>query len=241
MSKKQNKKQDNEITIDNIDFLLKKSELELHHNTIKHSAQDVEFKKIELEIAKSDVEIPHKEFIIDTLMTWGFDINTRTILIQDEEDGEVNSEMAYKFNHAMTALESISNEPIKIYLNTIGGSCRYGFSMIDRILNSSCKTHIHASGSIMSMGVYILAAGTTRSASFMTDFMHHIISNTPEGKLTDIEAQLEADKKFHKRMCKYLATRTNKDYDFWYTEGKHVDKFFDADQAKEYGLIDEVL
>lgn len=241
MAKKQNKKQDNEITMDNIDFLLKKSELELHSNTIRHSAQEVEFKKIELEIAKSDVEIPHKEFIIDTLMTWGFDINTRTILIQDEEDGEINSEMAYKFNHAMTALEAISNDPIKIYLNTVGGSCSYGFSMIDRILNSPCKTHIHASGSIMSMGIFILAAGETRSSSALTVFMHHEGSYSLESRHSHNKAYVKAMEVIDSKMCKWLASRTKKDATFWEKTGVDVDHWFTADEAKEYGLISEIL
>ncbi len=42
-------------------------------------------------------------------------------------------------------------------------------------------------------------------------------------------------------MLQFLAERTTKPYSFWASTGKHVDHHFDAEQALEYGLIDEIL
>jgi ATP-dependent Clp protease protease subunit len=185
----------------------------------------------------AELDIKHNQ-----LYEFGCDVDSRTILLFDEEDGEVDANMSYTFNCNMTILENISNDPIYIRLSSSGGSCYEGFNIIDRILNSPCEIHIHASGRIMSMGLYILVAGDVRTAHFMTDFMHHEISDeVGDARLSHIEAYFINTKNYHKKMVNYLASRTKQPTMFWSKEGKMVDHYFDAQKALDYGIVDEVI
>ena len=233
---------ESELLLNKLDIARKKQEIELHNLeiSIKAREKELEYRKLESHALAQDADFSYEKFRIEKLIDDRFDIKSRTIIIQDEKEGEVDEDMCLKFHKAMTTLESISNEPILIRLNTGGGRCSSAFSMIDRILNSPCKIHIHASGSIMSMGIYILASGNTRSASFMTDFMHHEISNELIGRLSDLQMRVNDDTKFQIKINKFLSSRTNMPFDFWMEEGKKLDHYFDAEKALEYGLISEI-
>lgn len=173
----------------------------------------------------------------DILFDHGVDTHSRTIIL----NGEVNDDLLYIVDIGITHLEKLSSEPINIRLSTCGGSVYAGNAIIDRILTSSCEVHIHAYGEICSMGVFILASGHYRSSGVLTILMHHEDSYNSEGRHSHNKNYVKAMEALDIRMCKWLASRTKKDFNFWKKTGVGVDHWFSADQALEYGLIDEVI
>lgn len=175
--------------------------------------------------------------ITNELFDRGIDRASRTIIL----NGEVDSEFLYNLECGITLLESLGYSEITIRLNTVGGDPFIGNACIDRILNSTCPIHIHAYGEISSMGIFILAAGETRSASELTSFMHHEDSYSLDSRHSHNKAYVKAMEVIDLKMCKWLSSRTKKDATFWKKTGVDIDHWFTAEQAKEYGLISEIL
>lgn len=173
----------------------------------------------------------------DKLYDFGVDVKSRTIKLI----GDIDEDSFYILSCNLTTLENESNQPIKIILKTDGGCIDSGMAIIERIKSSICEIHIHAMGFIASMGILILASGDKRTCSSMTSFMHHESSYCISDRHKNNKSYVKVQENQDIKMCKWLAKQTKKDYKFWKDLGVHVDHYFEADQAFEYGLIDEVL
>lgn len=173
----------------------------------------------------------------DKLYDFGVDVKSRTIKLI----GEIDEDSFYIFSCNLTTLENESNQPIKIILKTDGGDVDSGIAIIERMKSSTCEIHIHATGLIASMGILILAAGDKRTCSTLTHFMHHESSYPIHDRHKNNKHYVKVMESSDIRMCKWLAKQTKKDYKFWKDLGVSIDHYFEADQAFEYGLIDEVL
>lgn len=178
-----------------------------------------------------------KEHDNNELFDRGIDRVSRTIILS----GEVDEDFLFNLECGLTLLEGLGKEDINIRLNTPGGCVFLGNSVVDRILSSTCRIHIHAYGEISSMGISILAAGDTRSASPLTSFMHHEDSYLVEGRHSHNKNYIKFAERQDMIMCKWLATRTKMDYNFWKKTGVEADHWFTADEALRYGLIDEII
>jgi len=156
-------------------------------------------------------------------------------------DGDITDRRARKFDKQMKVLESQEGE-ITVTVNTYGGSIHACFAIIDRIRASGCVVNTVGTGVVMSAGLSILAAGENRKATKYCTFMHHGLSG--ESGFTNIpnqEAALKGSKELDRVRFRHLAERTSKPYSFWASTGKHVDHSFNSEQAKEYGLINEIV
>ena len=167
----------------------------------------------------------------------GVDEHSRTIII----NSEITEELAFHIDVSITHLEKLSNDPINIRLTTGGGSVIDANSIIDRILNSTCEIHIHATGEICSAGIFVLASGHYRTCSFLLMLMHHEPSYDIEGRHSHNKGFIKASEAQDLRMAKWLATRTKKDAAFWLKTGVSTDYYFTPEQALDYGLIDEII
>jgi ATP-dependent Clp protease protease subunit len=174
--------------------------------------------------------------ITNELFDMGIDRASRTLIL----NGEVDEDFLYKAECGITLLESLGDSEITIRLKTQGGDIYYGNAVVDRVLNSTCPIHIHAYGEICSMGIFILASGESRSTSELTCFMHHEDSYAFDSRHSHNKNFVKAMEIMDIKMCKWLATRTKKDFNFWKKTGVDVDHWFTAEQALEYGLIDEI-
>lgn len=174
---------------------------------------------------------------LDLLFEYGIDEKSRTITLL----GEVDDDMLHIVECGLTLLERQNNEPIHIRLNSGGGEVTAGLSIIDRIQESTCEINIHASGQICSMAVLILAAGDFRTANHLTQFMHHEEVYDNSGRHSQNKGFVKFSERFDDMLCKWLATRTEKDAKFWKTTGVGVDHWFTASEAETYGLIHEVI
>ena len=131
---------------------------------------------------------------------------------------------------------------IQIYLNTPGGSVHAGLGIYDTMQYISADVATICTGMAASMGAIILTAGTKgkRSALKHTRIMIHQPMGGAEGQASDIEIVAKEIVKLKKELYEIIAFHTgnpvdkvekDSDRDYWMT----------AEEAKAYGLIDEVL
>src|SRR6201993_4024849 len=131
---------------------------------------------------------------------------------------------------------------INLYINSPGGSVTAGLAIYDTMQFTTCPVNTYCIGMAASMGAVLLAAGTKgkRYALPNSDIMIHQVSGGAQGTASDVERTVEFMFKLKKRLIHILAQHTGKpeeqvqrdsDRDYWIT----------AQQAKEYGLVDEVV
>src|SRR6204780_3680954 len=131
---------------------------------------------------------------------------------------------------------------INIYINSPGGSVTAGLAIYDTMQFLTCDVNTYCIGMAASMGAVLLAAGTKgkRYALPNSDIMIHQVSGGAQGTASDVERTVEYMYKLKKRLISILAHHTGKpieqiqndsDRDYWIT----------AQQAKDYGLVDEVV
>lgn len=131
-----------------------------------------------------------------------------------------------------------------IHINTYGGSVYPGLGICDIIteLAKNFNVNIFCSGYIMSMGVPIILSGTKRFAYKNTTFMIHEISGFGWGKLTEIKEDLKETERLNNILKDIICKKskvTKKEINEWYEKKRDV--FLSAEEAKDYGLIDEII
>ena len=131
---------------------------------------------------------------------------------------------------------------IQIYLNSPGGSVSAGLGIYDTMQYISADVATICTGMAASMGAVLLTAGTKgkRSALKHSRVMIHQPMGGAEGQATDIEIVVKEILKLKKELYEIISLHTgnpvekvekDSDRDYWMT----------ATEAKEYGMIDEVL
>lgn len=101
-------------------------------------------------------------------------ITNRIIILTSPSEGdEIDITSSLHFIKCMTFLESISNDPIVIVINSPGGCIFSSFAIYDRIKESKCKTIIRGYGSIMSGASIIMQAADVRTMTENSVFMIH--------------------------------------------------------------------
>lgn len=131
---------------------------------------------------------------------------------------------------------------IHLYINSPGGVITSGLAIFDTLNYIKPTVSTICLGQAASMGAFLLAAGAKgkRFAVPNSRIMIHQPSGGAKGQATDIEIQAQEIIRLKKQLNKILAERTGK------TE-KQIEKdcerdyFMSAEEAKEYGLIDDVL
>ena len=131
---------------------------------------------------------------------------------------------------------------IQIYFNTPGGSVYAGLGIYDTMQYISSDIATICTGMAASMGAVLLTAGTKgkRSALKHSRVMIHQPMGGAQGQASDIEITAREIQKLKKELYQIIALHTGKPY-------KKVEKDSDRDywmtaiEAKEYGMIDEVL
>lgn len=131
---------------------------------------------------------------------------------------------------------------IWLYVNSPGGSVSAGLAIYDTMQHIKPDVRTICVGMAASMGSVILAGGTKgkRYALPNADVMIHQVSAGFQGQASDIERNAQYILRLKKRLIDILAKHTGK-------SASHVEKdsdrdyFMTSDEAKKYGLIDEIL
>src|SRR6267154_2983688 len=131
---------------------------------------------------------------------------------------------------------------INLYINSPGGSVTAGLAIYDTMQFVTCDVATYCMGIAASMGAVLLAAGTQgkRYALPNSDIMIHQVSGGAQGTASDVERTVEYMFKLKKRLIHLLAQHTGKSDDQVKLDSDR-DYYMTADEAKAYGLVDEVV
>jgi len=134
------------------------------------------------------------------------------------------------------------NEPLKIYINSPGGSVTSGLAVYDTMQHVACDVETYCIGIGASMAAVLAAAGTKgkRYALPNSRFMLHQVAGGTQGVASDIKIYAEETLALRQRINEILSRHTGQPVE---RIAKDTDRDFymSAEQAREYGLVDEVL
>lgn len=175
-----------------------------------------------------------------------FDIFSR--LLRDRIimlNGEVNFQSASLVCAQLLFLDAEdSEEPIKLYINSPGGSVVDGMAILDTMNNISAPVHTIAMGMAASMGAFLLSQGEPghRYALPNAEVMIHQPLGGFKGQATDIEIHANRMMKMKEKLTRKLADSTNgiTDYETM-LELCERDNFLEPEEALKIGLIDQIL
>lgn len=131
---------------------------------------------------------------------------------------------------------------IQVYVNSPGGSVTAGLAIYDTMQHLSCNVATYCVGQCASMGAVLLAAGTKGKRFSLPNsrIMIHQPWGGAQGTATDINIQAAEINRLKSTLNGILAKHCNKDLGV-IEKDTDRDFFMSAEEAKEYGLIDEVI
>jgi len=157
--------------------------------------------------------------------------------------GPVNDQSANVVVAQLLFLESENpDKDISLYINSPGGSVSSGLSVFDTMNFIKPDVSTLCMGIAASMGAFLLAAGAKgkRFALPNSRVMIHQPSGGAQGQATDIEIQAREILKLRESLNQTLAERTGQPIEKIRADSER-DYFMSSGEAKDYGLIDEVI
>lgn len=157
--------------------------------------------------------------------------------------GEIDTEMANTVVAQLLFLEKEnSDEDIQMFINTPGGVITAGMAILDTMNYIKCDISTIAVGMAASMGSILLANGKKgkRYALPNSKILIHQPIGGAEGQASDIAIAAEEILKNRKMLYEFLAEKTGKDVKDIERDADR-DKYFTAQEAKDYGLVDKVI
>ncbi len=134
------------------------------------------------------------------------------------------------------------DKDIYLYINSPGGSVTAGIAIYDTMNYIKCDVATICVGMAASMGAFLLSSGTKgkRYALPNSEIMIHQPLGGAQGQASDIEIQAKHIKIIKEKLNKILSENTGKSLS-QIEKDTDRDNFMSAEQAKEYGLIDEIF
>ena len=173
-----------------------------------------------------------------------FDIFSRLlkdrIIFLDEEVNDVSAGLVVA---QLLFLESEDpTKDINLYINSPGGSVTAGMAIYDTMQYVKCDVSTICIGMAASMGAFLLAGGTKgkRYALPNAEVMIHQPSGGAQGQATEIRIVAEQILKTKKKLNEILAANTGQPLEIIERDTER-DNYMTAEEAKTYGLIDEVI
>lgn len=134
------------------------------------------------------------------------------------------------------------NKDICFYINSPGGSVSAGWAIYDTMHYIKCDVATTCIGMAASMGAFLLAGGTKgkRYALPNAEVMIHQPSGGAQGQATDIKIVADKIIETRKKLNRHLADNTGQPLEVIEADTER-DHWMSAEEAKAYGLIDEVI
>ena len=131
---------------------------------------------------------------------------------------------------------------IHMYINSPGGSVSAGLAIYDTMQYIKCDVSTICIGMAASMGAFLLAGGTKgkRMALPNSEIMIHQPSGGAQGQATEIKIVAEQILKTKRKLNEILAANTGKPLEQIEIDTER-DNYMSAEEAKAYGLIDNVI
>ena len=155
----------------------------------------------------------------------------------------INDNVANIVNAQLLFLESAdSKKDIQIYLNSPGGSVYAGLGIYDTMQYIKPDVATICTGMAASMGAVLMCAGAQgkRSALKHSRVMIHQPLGGAQGQASDIEITAREIQKLKKELYEIIATHSNQSFEKVWADSDR-DYWMTAEEAKEYGMVDEVL
>ena len=156
---------------------------------------------------------------------------------------QVDDEIANKLCAQILLLSAEDpNRDISLYINSPGGSVTAGMAIYDTMKYSPCDVATYGMGLAASMGQFLLSAGTKgkRYALPHARIMMHQPSAGVGGTAADIAIQAEQFAHTKREMAELIAQHTGQTVE-QITRDSDRDRWFTAEEAKDYGFVDHVV
>ncbi|MBQ3463324.1 MAG: ATP-dependent Clp endopeptidase proteolytic subunit ClpP [Clostridia bacterium] len=169
-------------------------------------------------------------------------LEDRIIFLADQVDNATSSLVVAQ----MLFLEAKDpDKDIQFYIDSPGGSITAGMAIYDTMQYIKCDVSTICIGMAASMGAFLLSAGTKgkRFALPNSEIMIHqplISGGGLSGQATDVDIYARHLMKTKEKMNRILAEKTGQSYEK-ICQDTERDNFMTALEAKEYGLVDEVI
>lgn len=156
----------------------------------------------------------------------------------------IDAEESEKIIDQLLKLDTMkSNKDITFYINSPGGSVSDGMAIYDvmQMIKSDIKTI--CIGRCSSMAAVLLSGGT-KGKRFITpnsEVMIHEVSSFNMGKIGELKINYEHSNTLNERIIKLLANNTGKTIKQIRHDIQLKDRWFNAEEALEYGLVDKLL
>lgn len=165
-------------------------------------------------------------------------LKTRTIFIS----GEINQELAEKVATQLLILQEMSDDPIKIFINSQGGHVEAGDTIHDMIKFVKPKVIVIGTGWVASAGItiYLAADKENRYSLPNTRYMIHQPLGQCRGQATDLHIEALEIARVRERINTIISTATNQplekvkndtDRNYW----------LNCNEAVEYGIVNKVI
>ena len=166
-------------------------------------------------------------------------LNDRIIFLGEE----VNATTASLVVAQMLYLEAQDpDKDIQLYINSPGGSVADGMALYDTMQYVKCGGATICVGMAASMGAFLLSSGAKgkRIALPNAEIMIHQPSAGTQGKVTDMEIDVEHFLRIKKNLNEILASNTGKTAEEVKAASER-DHWMTADEAKDFGLVDKII
>jgi len=166
-------------------------------------------------------------------------LNERIVFLGTPIDDQIANLIVAQLLH----LESEDpDKDISIYINSPGGSVYSGLAIYDTMQFIKPDIATTCVGIAMSMGALLLGAGTEgkRTALPNAKILIHQVSSGFQGQATDIEIQAREIIGIKRRLEEIIAKHTNQELEK-VSRDMERDYFMSAQEAREYGIIDNVI
>ena len=165
-------------------------------------------------------------------------LNDRIIILSEE----VNDANAALIVAQLLYLEAQDpDKDIQFYINSPGGAVTAGMAIYDTMQYIKADVSTICIGMAASMAAFLLAgAKGKRMALPNAEIMIHQPAAGTQGKVTDMAIDVERFLRIKKRMNQILADNTGRTVEEIQRDTER-DHWFTADEAKEYGLVDQVI
>ena len=166
-------------------------------------------------------------------------LNDRIIFLGEE----VNATTASLVVAQLLYLEAQDpDKDIQLYINSPGGSVTDGMAIYDTMPSVKCDVSTLCVGMAASLGAFLLSAGTKgeRIALPNAEIMIHQPSAGTQGKVTDMEIDVEHFLRIKNKLNQIMAENTGKTPEEIKAASER-DHWMTAEEAKEFGLVDKII
>lgn len=156
--------------------------------------------------------------------------------------GEIDDTMSSSICAQLLYLASTGTEPILMYINSPGGSVSAGLAILDTMKYIKCEVSTICMGLCASMAAVLLSAGTKgkRCSLENGEVMIHQPLGGMQGQAKDMEIAANHIIKMKNRLNQLLAKHCDKTTEE-IAEACDRDYYMDANEAVEFGIIDEII